>query len=36
MCKSLGVDLENAHTADADIQATRDLAIMLHRMGVKA
>jgi len=36
MCKSLGVNLQNAHGAEADILATRELAIVLFRMGVKA
>lgn len=35
MCKSLGVKLEDAHTALADIRATRALAVILFRMGVK-
>ncbi|QEK03607.1 3'-5' exonuclease [Treponema phagedenis] len=35
VCKSLGVNLENAHTALADIQATRALCIELFKRGVK-
>ena len=34
ICKSLNVNLENAHDALADIKATRDLAILLQRKGV--
>lgn len=36
MCKALGVPLDNAHAADADILATRELAVKLHILGVKA
>lgn len=36
MCKALGVNLDNAHAADADIAATRELAMKLHLLGVKA
>lgn len=35
MCKSLGVELEDAHTALADIRATRALAVKLFRLGAK-
>ena len=34
LCKSLGVSLENAHTALADIQATRNVCIELYKRGV--
>ncbi|MGP1577823.1 MAG: exonuclease domain-containing protein, partial [Treponema sp.] len=33
LCKSLGVPLENAHSALADIQATRNLCIELYKRG---
>ena len=35
ICKSLGVSLENAHTALADIKATRNVCIALFKKGVK-
>jgi len=35
VCKSLGVELSNAHTAIADIKATRNVAIELYRRGIK-
>lgn len=35
MCKSFGINLENAHSALYDIRATRELAIQLHLMGVR-
>jgi len=35
ICKSLGVSLENAHTALADIKAARNVCIALFKKGVK-
>lgn len=35
VCKSLGVELNNVHTAIDDIKATRNLAIELYRRGIK-
>ena len=35
ICKSLGVPLENAHSAGADIGATRNVCIALFKKGVK-
>lgn len=35
MCKAFGIDLSNAHTAAADIEATRNLAIALYRIGIR-
>ena len=35
ICKALGVSLENAHTALADIKATRNVCIALFKKGVK-
>lgn len=34
ICKSLGVPLENAHSASADIEATRNVCIELYKRGV--
>ena len=34
IAKHLGVNLENAHDAMADIKATRSVAAKLHSMGV--
>ncbi|MGP1459869.1 MAG: 3'-5' exonuclease [Treponema sp.] len=35
VAKHLGIELENAHDALADITATRGVALKLHKMGVK-
>ena len=35
VCKSLGVELNNAHSAMADIKATRNVAIELYKRGIK-
>lgn len=35
ICKALNVPLENAHTALADIQATRNLCIELYKRGIQ-
>lgn len=35
VCKSLGIKLNNAHTAIEDIKATRNVAIELYRRGIK-
>ena len=35
ICKALNVPLENAHTALADIKATRNVCIELYRKGVR-
>lgn len=35
ICEHLGVDLEKAHDALADIKATRLVAVKLHRLGVE-
>lgn len=35
VCKSLNVPLKNAHTAKADIIATRNLCAKLYKLGVK-
>ncbi len=35
VAKHLGVSLENAHDAMADIRATREVALKLHALGVK-
>lgn len=34
VAKHLGVNLENAHNALADIKATREIALKLHKMGI--
>lgn len=34
VAKHLGVDIENAHDALADIRATREVAVKLHKLGI--